>query len=371
VPYYGLLEGNIGYISLINFTKNAGQEVRKAFMDLKENNELEGIIIDLRGNGGGLLNEAVNLVNVFVDKGELIVSTKGKMVTRNHDHHTRLNAADTEIPLAILVDAGSASASEIVAGAIQDLDRGVVIGGRTFGKGLVQNVLPLSYNSQVKITVAKYYIPSGRCIQAIDYFQKDENGNSSKVPDSLIREFETRNGRPVRDGGGIEPDIDIEREYLSNICTTLISKWLVFDYANKFAREHESIAAPEEFEVTDEIYDDFMAFLQDKEYNYKTDSEEALEKLKKSAKEENYFDAIKEDYVALKDKMLHDKQEDLRKNEEEIKEVIKSEIVARYYYQKGRIQASLKDDHEINKAIEVLKGHSTYIAILEGDKDEN
>jgi len=371
VPYYGLLEGNIGYISLINFTKNAGQEVRKAFMDLKENNELEGIIIDLRGNGGGLLNEAVNLVNVFVDKGELIVSTKGKMVTRNHDHHTRLNAADTEIPLAILVDAGSASASEIVAGAIQDLDRGVVIGGRTFGKGLVQNVLPLSYNSQVKITVAKYYIPSGRCIQAIDYFQKDENGNSSKVPDSLIREFETRNGRPVRDGGGIEPDIDIEKEYLSNICTTLISKWLVFDYANKFAREHESIAAPEEFEVTDEIYDDFMAFLQDKEYNYKTDSEEALEKLKKSAKEENYFDAIKEDYVALKDKMLHDKQEDLRKNEEEIKEVIKSEIVARYYYQKGRIQASLKDDHEINKAIEVLKGHSTYIAILEGDKDEN
>ena len=218
----------------MNFTQNAGNEVKKAFLEMKANNELKGVILDLRGNGGGLLNEAVNITNIFVEQNQLIVSTKGKVSSKDQDHYTRMAPVDKEIPLAVLVDEGSASASEIVAGAIQDLDRGVIIGQRTFGKGLVQNVVPLTYNSQVKITVAKYYIPSGRCIQAIDYFHKDENGNSDKVPDSLISEFKTKNGRPVYDGGGIQPDVAMKPYNLSKLSQSLITKYLFFDYANKY-----------------------------------------------------------------------------------------------------------------------------------------
>lgn len=366
IPYYGMLHGGIGYIKLTNFTQNAGNEVKKAFTELKANNELKGIIIDLRGNGGGLLNEAVNISNIFVDKDQLIVSTKGKIATKNQDHMTRAVPLDKDIPLAVLVDKGSASASEIVAGAIQDLDRGVIIGQRTYGKGLVQNVIPLTYNSQVKITVAKYYIPSGRCIQAIDYFHKDGNGQSEKVPDSLIAEFKTKNGRSVYDGGGIAPDISLDPMKLSKIAQTLITKYLLFDYANLFASQHTSIAPAEEFTITDEIYDDLVLFLKDKNYDYQTASEEALEKLKSNAKKENYFDAIEGEYNTLKTKILHDKSEDLINNKDEIKLILKDEIIARYYFQKGRIVASLNDDPEIAKAIEVLQGTDMYLAILDG-----
>jgi carboxyl-terminal processing protease len=366
IPYYGMLKDGIGYICLSNFTQNAGNEVKKAFLDLKNNHELNGLVLDLRGNGGGLLNEAVNICNLFIDKGELIVSTKGKDRSKNHDHYTRYAAIDTEIPLAVLVDNGSASASEIVAGAMQDLDRGIVIGQRTFGKGLVQNIVPLTYNSQVKITVAKYYIPSGRCIQAIDYFHKDENGNSNRIPDSLISEFKTKNGRLVYDGGGIEPDIPMKTDKLSKIAQALILKHLIFDYANKYAREHMSIAPADEFTITNEIYDDLVLFLEDKDYDYKTNSEEALDKLKSSAIKENYFDAIREDYNDLKEKIMHDKQEDLLTYRDEISEILKSEIVSRYYFQKGRVVTSLKTDPDIIKAIEVLEGRDTYLAILDG-----
>jgi len=372
IPYYGMLSEGIGYIKLTNFTQNAGSEVKKAFNELKANNELNGIIIDLRGNGGGLLNEAVKICNIFVDKEQLIVSTKGKIATKNQDHYTRSVPIDKDIPLAIMVDRGSASASEIVAGAIQDLDRGIVIGQRTYGKGLVQNVIPLTYNSQVKITVAKYYIPSGRCIQAIDYFHKDENGNSEKIPDSLIAEFKTKNGRLVYDGKGIEPDISLDPMKISKIAQTLITKYLLFDYANLFASEHASIAPAEEFVITDEIYNDLIAFLNNKNYDYQTASEEALEKLKTSSKKENYFDAIEEDYKALKTKILHDKSEDLITYKEQIILILKDEIIARYYYQKGRIVTSLNDDPEITRAIEVLRGNETYLAILDGSiKSEN
>ena len=366
IPYYGMLKGGIGYIKLNNFTQNAGGEVKKAYQDLKNNNELKGIILDLRGNGGGLLNEAVNICNIFVDQNQLIVSTKGKISSKNQEHYTRSAAVDKDIPLTVLVDRGSASASEIVAGAIQDLDRGVIIGQRTFGKGLVQNVVPLTYNSQVKITVAKYYVPSGRCIQAIDYFHKDENGNSEKIPDSLISEFKTKNGRPVFDGGGIEPDIYLDPMKMSKITQTLINKYLLFDFANVYATQHPAIPPAAEFTISDDIYNDLVAFLKDKNYDYQTASEEALEKLKASATKDNYFDAIEPDYNSLKSKILHDKSEDLITYKDEIKLILKDEIVSRYYFQKGRIVAALSDDPEITKAIEVLQGTTTYLAILDG-----
>jgi carboxyl-terminal processing protease len=366
IPYYGMLNSGIGYIKLTNFTQNAGNEVKKAFTELKSNNELKGIILDLRGNGGGLLNEAVNICNIFVDQNQLIVSTKGKIESKNQDHVTRFSPVDKDLPLAVLVDRNSASASEIVAGAIQDLDRGVIIGQLTYGKGLVQNVIPLSYNSQVKITVAKYYIPSGRCIQSIDYFNKDENGKPERVPDSLISEFKTKNGRSVYDGGGIEPDVSMDAMKLSKITQTLITKYLLFDYANQFALEHISISSPEEFVVTDEIFNEMIDFLKDKNYDYQTASEKALENLKTNAIKENYFDAIELEYNSLKSKILHDKSKDLITYKDEIKLILKDEIVGRYYYQKGRIIATLSDDPEIAKAIEVLQGTATYLAILDG-----
>ena len=366
IPYYGMLNSGIGYIKLTSFTQNAGNEVKKAFTELKSNNELKGIILDLRGNGGGLLNEAVNICNIFVDQNQLIVSTKGKIASKNQDHSTRFAPVDKDLPLAVLVDRNSASASEIVAGAIQDLDRGVIIGQLTYGKGLVQNVIPLSYNSQVKITVAKYYIPSGRCIQSIDYFNKDENGQPERVPDSLISEFKTKNGRSVYDGGGIEPDVSMDAMKLSKISQTLITKYLLFDYANQYALEHISISSPEEFVVTDEIFNEMIDFLKDKNYDYQTASEKALENLKANALKENYFDAIEQDYNSLKSKILHDKSKDLITYKDEIKLILKDEIVGRYYYQKGRIIATLSDDPEITKAIEVLQGTATYLAILDG-----
>ena len=366
VPYYGMLNDQIGYICLTGFMQNSGAEVKKAFTDLKNNHDLKGIVLDLRGNGGGLLNEAVNIINIWVDKGQLVVSTKGKDPSKNQDHFTRVAAMDPTIPIAVLVDRSSASASEIVAGAIQDLDRGVIIGKRTFGKGLVQNVIPLTYNSQVKITVAKYYIPSGRCIQAIDYFNKNSDGTPEKVPDSLITEFKTKHGRLVYDGCGVDPDIKVMPEKLSLISQTLITKFLIFDFANKFYREHASIDPPDKFTVTDDIYNDFVAFLKEKDYDYTTASEQALEDLKKDTQKDKYYDNIKQDLADLKTKIMHNKNEDLITNKDEIMDILKDELVSRYYYQKGRIIASLETDPDVQKAIDVLKEKDNYAGILDG-----
>ena len=366
IPHYGMLNEHIGYIKLTGFTQQAGNDVKKALMDLKSNNEVQGIILDLRNNGGGLLGEAVNITNIFVEKGQLVVSTKGKLKDKNQDHYTRYNAIDTKIPLLILINAHSASASEIVAGAIQDMDRGVVLGQRSFGKGLVQNVIPLSYNSQMKITVAKYYIPSGRCIQAVDYSMKDEDGYYTQIPDSLVNEFNTRNGRPVFDGGGIEPDICMKPRKFSQILTSLFSKFLIFDYATKYTLEHPSITSPEEFSISDSDFDDFVSFLADKDYDYTTRGEEKLSELKDAAIKEDYFEAIEPQYKLLKQAMIHNKEEDLVTYKHEIKELLRMEIVSRYYFQKGRIRTALRHDPEIKQAIEILEDPLTYKSILNG-----
>lgn len=366
VAYSEMLNENTGYIKLTGFTQNSGKEVKDAFMKLKENANMNALIIDLRDNGGGLMNEAVNITNLFVKKGELVVSTKGKTPDRNKSYKTFLQAADPDIPIVVLVNSYSASASEIVAGALQDLDRAVIIGERTYGKGLVQNIIPLSYNTQMKVTVAKYYIPSGRCIQAIDYATHDSLGFPRPIPDSLINSYKTRAGRIVYDGGGIIPDITAEEPEISNIAISLITKYLIFDYANKYKREHATIPEPREFTISDEMYNDFVAWLHDKDYDYTTRSEKMFSDLKKIAEKEQYYSELKAEFDMLESKMQHNKQADLLKFSDELKSQLKSEIVSRYYSQKGRIQASLTEDKEISTAIEILQDPKTYKAILDG-----
>jgi carboxyl-terminal processing protease len=366
IPYTGMLDNGIGYIKLISFTQKSGEEVRQAFLKLKENNDLKGIIIDIRSNGGGLLNEAVDITNIFVDKGMDVVTTKGKLPDKNHTYKTTSPPVDKEIPLAILVNGQSASASEILSGSIQDLDRGVIIGQRTYGKGLVQNVVPLSFNSQMKITVAKYYIPSGRCIQAIDYSHKTKDGKFSTVPDSMITAFRTRNGRVVYEGRGIKPDVHTQKDAISNIAIVLYTKFLIFDYATQYKLTHPTIPPADNFEITDDIYNDFKNFLKDKDYTYKTKSEEALEDLKGDAEKEKYFDAIKNEYEILHTQMINDKKGDLDKHADQVKDLLKYEIISRYYFQKGKVIASLKSDKDILEAKKTLLDQNLYKSILAG-----
>lgn len=363
VPYHGMLDAQVGYVNLSSFTDNCTKEVADAITDLKGNG-MKKLVLDLRGNPGGLLHEAVKLSNLFVEKGELVVSTKGKVKEWNKDYTAPSKPMDTEMPIVVLVNSGSASASEIVAGVLQDLDRGVVIGQRTFGKGLVQTTRPLSYNAQLKVTTAKYYIPSGRCIQAVNYAERNEDGSVSKVPDSLMTLFHTRGGRPVYDGGGILPDVTVEPLRLSDIAYSLGSKFLLFDYATEFRHRTPSIGSAADFKVDDRLYTDFKQWLSTKEYDYTTESEEMLKKLKEVAEEEKTFDRMKAEYEALVAKTTHNKAADLETFAPEIKDLLRAELVSRYHYQTGRIEAMLTEDQDVQQAKELLRDEQRYRKLL-------
>ena len=363
VPYFGLLEKNVGYVKLRSFTRNCSNDLKNAILKLKEQSATS-LILDLRGNPGGLLNESVKIANFFVNQGEDIVSTKGKIKSWEKVYTATSKPIDTEIPLVVLIDQSSASASEIVSGSLQDLDRAVIVGKRSFGKGLVQQTRKLSYNSQLKLTVAKYYIPSGRCIQALDYSNRNEDGSVGKIPDSLSTEFRTKNNRKVYDGGGITPDLVTESETSSKILLSLFRERLFFDYATEFRLKNENILSAKDFKITDEKFLDFKNFLSDKEYKYETDTEKAYKKLKKVAKEENYFESMRNDFDLLVTKIDDAKSDDLEKNKDFIKEILANEIVSRYYYQKGRIQSSLNYDKDILQAITVISDSTQYKQIL-------
>lgn len=357
VPYYGYVQGDYGYIKLDEFTTDAAKNVKDAFVKLRTDKpDLKGLILDLRGNGGGLMNEAVDIVGIWVPQGTLVVETKGKVASKNMKSFTRQQPVDTKLPLAVLIDNTSASASEIVSGALQDLDRAVVIGQRSFGKGLVQNILPMPYNSQMKVTVSKYYIPSGRCIQAIDYSHRDEQGRAARVPDSLKTAFKTKAGRTVYDGFGIEPDIEVEPDYMSNIAIALVQKMLVFDYATDYYRSHPSLPPAADFEVSDELYADFCRFLRERNLSYDTYTEHAIKELRKVADREKYSDAIEKQLEAMEEAMKRVKEDDLVKHRSEIADMLKAELLGRYYYDRGRIQGALKTDKVVLRAVEELKG---------------
>ncbi|MCF6358656.1 MAG: S41 family peptidase, partial [Draconibacterium sp.] len=364
VPYYGMLDDKTAYIRLSNFTANCSKEVQKALQELEENNP-ESLVLDLRGNPGGLLMESVKIVNLFVPKGKEIVNTRGKVKQWDKTYNAMANPMDTTIRIAVLTNRGSASASEIVSGAIQDLDRGIIVGTRTFGKGLVQTTRDLSYNTKLKVTTAKYYIPSGRCIQALDYSHRNEDGSVGTIPDSLVTEFTTNNGRIVYDGGGVAPDIKIEGEQLSPLAIELVTRFVVFDFATKFAYENDSIAQPEEFVITDDIYNQFSAFVRESNFEYESQSKDEFEELLKTAKREKYFNLAEAEFESLKLKLEPNLDKDLLEFRKDISELLESEIVSRYYYQKGAIRSAINDDKAIKKAIEELKSATNYAAYFE------
>lgn len=368
VPYYGMITDDIGYINLSNFTENAGKEVHDALAALeKENPNLAGVVLDLRGNPGGLLNEAVNIANVFVKKDQEIVSTKGKVPEWDKTFKSLNPPVDTDIPLAILTNRRSASASEIVSGSMQDLDRGVIIGQKTFGKGLVQTTRSLAYNTKLKVTTAKYYIPSGRCIQAINYAERNPDGSVARIPDSLKTPFKTANGRVVYDGGGIDPDIPVEPKKGSKIAYSLMSKYLIFNYATIYHAKHDKIAGPKEFVFTDADWQDFLAYLADKDYDYSTKSEDLIDELEETAKNENYYDAVEGELNTLRQSVQHDKKNDLEKHKQEITQLLEEEIVSRYYYNSGRIKCSFGHDPDVSEAIRLFGNLDEYHHILTGN----
>ena len=364
VPYYGMLNDSIGFIYISTFSvEGCSKEIKRAFIELKQQGATS-MVLDVRSNTGGLLSEAVNVVNFFVPKGKEIVKTKGKFKQMDHAYRTTNEPIDVEIPLAVLVDGGTASAAEILSGSLQDLDRAVVIGNRTYGKGLVQTLRNLPYNSSMKITTAKYYIPSGRCVQAIDYSKRNADGSIARTPDSLTTVFHTAAGREVRDGGGIRPDIEVKMDKTPNILFYLVNDDMIFDYATQYVIKHPSIAKVEDFQLTDADYADFKEMLKKRDFTYDRQSEEVLKKLKEFAEFEGYMENAKEEFAALEKKLQHNLDLELDRFAKDIKPLIAEEIVKRYYFEKGAVQETLKDDEDLKKAIEVLQQPEEYNKVL-------
>lgn len=363
VPYFGMLKDNTGYIKLTGFTQTAYDEVKSALVQLKVKNA-DKIILDLRNNPGGLLIEAVKIVSLFVNEGTSVVSTKGKVQQWNHNFTTNLQPVDIQIPLAVLVSRNSASASEIVSGALQDLDRAIIVGERTYGKGLVQTTRDLSYNAKLKVTTAKYYIPSGRCIQALDYTHRNSDGSVGFIPDSLISEFHTLSGRKVYDGGGVIPDIKVEESDISPIAQHLFNDLIIFDFATQYASKHDSIPPPEIFKLNDNEFNDFVDFALTRNVNYKTETEKELDKLIEIAKKEKYYKKVNGEIEALKKGLNHQVRDDIIYFKDDITDILEIEIVRRYYYRKGAIINSLAESNGVEQSIAVLKDQNKYNTLL-------
>lgn len=363
IPYYTVLENQIGYINLSTFSGDPSKEFKQAFLDLKKQG-IKSLVIDLRNNGGGLLDEAVEIANFFLPRGETLVTTKGKIKQASNTYKTLREPLDLDIPLAVLVNSVTASSSEILAGSLQDLDRAVIIGTRTYGKGLVQTTRPLPYGATMKITTSKYYIPSGRCVQAIDYTHRNEDGSVGRIPDSLTTVFHTAAGREVRDGGGVTPDIVVKQEKLPNILFYLVNDNLIFDYATEYCLKHPTIAAPEQFEITDADYNDFKTLVKKTDFKYDQQSEKLLKNLKEMAEFEGYLTDASQEFEALEKKLTHNLDRDLDHFSKDIKNMIAIEIIKRYYYQRGSIIQQLKDDNDLNEAIKILGDYERYKKML-------
>lgn len=366
VPYYGMIDSRTGYIRFTNFTQNCIAEVRNALTDLMEKQGAESLVLDLRNNPGGLVNEAVEIVNLFVRPGLEVVSTRGRAKQYDAVFRTNRNPVAPDMPVVVLINRGSASASEIVAGALQDFDRAIIVGERSFGKGLVQVARPLSYKAQIKITTAKYYIPSGRCIQAVDFSNPNEDGSVGVIPDSLIRTFSTRNGRPVKDGGGIIPDIVISTDMLTRFTSELYVQNMIFDYATEYFWTHPHPATLDSLRISDMDLDRFRAFLKEKNFSYKTSSESALEDLIATAREENLYDDNSQTLEQLRDLLSHSLDRDIAGQKAEVTELIESELAGRYFYDAGMIKYSLSRDSQVREAIRISADRARYDSLLEG-----
>jgi carboxyl-terminal processing protease len=363
VPYFGMVSTDVGYVQLTEFTPDAGKEVKNAVASLKEKGA-KYMILDLRGNPGGLLMESVNICNLFIPKGKKVVDTKGKVENSNITYETLNSPIDLEIPVVVLINRGSASASEIVAGTLQDYDRAVILGERSYGKGLVQIPRPLSYNSQVKITTAKYYTPTGRCIQVLDYSHRREDGSVASIPDSLKKEFLTSRGRKVFDGGGIEPDVTLEAEEAAIISQILYGNGFIFDYATLYAFNHPSIADAKTFSLTNQEYAEFENWMKTKTYTTQSPIEAELADLTDEAKREKFYEDLKPQLEQIKSSLADSKKTELSRHKDQIKKLLEREIVSRYFFEKGTVETGFKYDQEVKAAMNVLHNQTEYKKIL-------
>jgi len=367
IPYAGMLNNEIGYIKLSSFTPTASAEVRQNFNELKASG-MSKLVLDLRGNGGGLLMEAVHIVNLFVEKNQTVVETRGRIMEENKEYRTFYDPLDLTIPLVVLIDGASASASEIVAGSLQDLDRAVVVGETSFGKGLVQRTFDLKYGTKMKLTISKYYTPSGRCVQRLEYFDKNEGTKPADIPDSLLHTFKTKNNRDVIDGRGIVPDIEVETKEIARLTAMLYGNNLIFNYANQYVEKHPTIAQAKDFKLSEEEYENFKKQVIDDTFSYSTASQEKLKEIQESLKKEGFEDDTQFEYQALMTKIIPSKERDLDKYQNEIKMMLENEIVSRYYYQKGRVQHSFNYDDVLKRGMDVLSNQKEYKTLLGFEK---